>query len=167
MQPLAQCGASLANFACRAWAVLTEICQHLFLRLCQPLLRIGNPTAREYLRGASPLGGDKVTGRRRMHEPHHRRCCHPQGSPHAVVPDEASIGVQRPLHGLDGWMHHPCHRRQEHSDWVRRVQGHQAVGNLGQVVGPGTRQQPVTLSQPGPALLGVDVFAQGLTLPDR
>ena len=77
-----------------------------------------------------------------------------------MVPYQAAIGVQGPLHGLEGWMRHPCHRRQEHTHRVAGVQCHQVVGNLREIVSPRTWQQQVPLGQPGPPLLSVDVFAQ-------
>jgi len=47
------------------------------------------------------------------------------------------------------------------------VQGHQVVCKLWKVIGPGTRQEQVSLGKPRPPLINVDAYAQAVSSPNR
>jgi hypothetical protein len=74
--------------------VLSEIGEHLKLRLSQPLFGVVDAGRSEQLRGATPLGGYEVARCSGMDQSGDWWGGYPQRAAHAVVPDEDAIGIQ-------------------------------------------------------------------------
>ena len=100
---------TLADLAGSARTVHSEIGEHLTLRLCQPLFGVVDAGCSEQLRGTPTLVGNEVKRRSGVNEPDDWRSGDPEGAPHAVVPDEPAIGVERLFDRLERGIPHPGH----------------------------------------------------------
>ena len=144
--------------------MLAKIRQHLLLSVSKPSFGILDTTRGEKLGSAPALVGEQIASRCRVHQLDDGWRRHPESAAHAVVADQAAIDIQRLLHRFDRGMGHPCHGRKEHRDGVGRVQGYQVVRYPREVIGPGTRQQAVSLGQSSPPFLNVDSRVHVLTV---
>ena len=99
----------LADLAGGARTVFSEVGKHLLLSLGQPFFGILDAGCSEQLRGTPTLVGNEVKRRSGVNEPDDWRSGDPEGAPHAVVPDEPAIGVERLFDRLERGIPHPGH----------------------------------------------------------
>ena len=125
----------------------------------EPRFGIGNAARRQRADQSSAFGSHQPAGSRSVDHANHLRRGQPERAPHGVMPDQAAVGIERPLHGRDRWVDRAAHRREVHGHRIRGVQRHQTIGDRGQVIGASLRQQEVPLGQPGPALIVADPHA--------